>query len=450
MDHIKEHNLHPRTAALPIAETPFTPLRGNRAYQAVMWSQACTDFCGQFLIMAITWAALHQFGSARLGLVLAAWAVPRGVLLIFGGVLVDRSNKRLLAATVGGLLCALTVLAAVVTSHGYLYAWIGVAVGLGVLDSVRLPVAAAMLPSYVPGPQLVDANRWNGAREWATLAAGPAIGGSLVALIGSSRTLMLAALLYLVSAVLMVLVPPGEKSSDESAAGVLADLRGGLGYVMRDPQLRVLLPGFAFANLFVLGLMAVAVPVYAKNGLHSGPQGLGALSASLGVGLMVGTLICGRLPDRWKTSERHIFLLYVASDLMLATLGLMPSLAASCAAYLLSGLFAGPAATFYRTLLQTIPPAAYLGRVNSIARATSFGLEPASVSMVGALTARLSAGVVLVVCGLVAAAVDFTGSALSRTTRAGDPEGPASATADPCRVGLSRTTNDPDAAVAGS
>ena len=404
---------------MPAAETLFRPLRRNRAYLAVMWSQACTDSCGQFLIMAITWAALHELGSARLGLVLAAWAVPRVVLLLFGGVLVDRLDRRLLTATVGGLLCALTVVAALVTSHGNLYAWISVAVGLGVLDAVRLPVAAAMLPSYVPREQLVDANRWNGAREWATVAAGPAVGGSLVALIGSTRTLLLAAVLYLVSAALMVFVPAGAKSAREGAAGILTDLRGGLGYVVRDPQLRVLLPGFALANLFVLGLMGVAVPVYAKNDLHSGPQGLGALSASLGVGLMVGTLGCGRLPDRWRASRRHIFLLYMASELMLGAIGLMPGLAASCAAYLLSGLFAGPAATFYRTMLQTIPPAAYLGRVNSIARATTFGLEPVSVAMVGALTARLSVAMVLAAGGLLAASVDFTGSVLSRPGRVG-------------------------------
>ena len=383
-----------------------------------MWSQACTDTCEQFLIMAITWAALHQFGSARLGLVLAAWAIPRGVLLLFGGVLVDRSDKRSLTAVVGGLLCALTVLAALVTKSGNLYAWISVAIGLGVLDAVRLPVSAAMLPSYLNPEQLVDANRWNSMREWGTLAAGPAAGGVLVAGVGASATLLISAALYLVSAALMVFVPAVRAPAEDGRANVLADLRGGLGYVLRDSQLRILLPGFALANLFVLGLMAVAVPVFAKNVLHSGPQGLGALSGSLGVGLVAGTLICNRLPERWKTSQRQIFLLFMVSDLLLATVGVMPNLATGCAAYLLSGLIAGPAATFYRTLLQTIPPPGYLGRVNSIARATSFGLEPVSVSMIGGLTARLSARTVLLAGGLIAASVDLTGSALSGRARA--------------------------------
>ena len=415
------------------AEPPTIPLHRHRVYQAVIWSQTCTDTCEQFLIMAITWAALHQFGSARLGLVLAAWAVPRGVLLLFGGVLVDRSDKRSLTTMVGGLLCALTVLAAVVTGSGNFYAWIGVAVGLGVLDAVRLPVSASMLPSYLNPQQLVDANRWNGMREWATLAAGPAVGGGLVAAIGTYRTLLVSAALYLISAALMVLVPAARAPIADDRTGVLADLRGGLRYVLRDVRLRVLLPGFALANLFVLGLMAVAVPVFAKNAVHSGPQGLGALSASLGVGLVVGTLGCGRLPEHWKTSQRQIFLLFMVSDLMLATIGVMPNLATGCVAYLLSGLFAGPAATFYRTLLQTIPPANYLGRVNSIARATSFGLEPVSVSMVGGLTARLSARTILLTGGLIAAAVDFTGSALSSR-------------AD---VAAAAPTVDADAAVAG-
>ncbi len=398
---------------------PAIPLRRHRVYQAVFWSQACTDASEQLLIMAIVWAALHQFGSARLGLVLAAWAIPRGVLLLFGGVLVDRSEKRSLTALVGGLLCALTVLAAIVTGSGDLYAWIGVAIGLGVLDAVRLPVAASMLPSYLNPQQLVDANRWNSLREWITLAAGPAVGGGLVAVLGTSRTLLVSAAIYLASAAMMVFVPAVRQPAEDGRASVLADLRGGLGYVVRDPQLRILLPGFALANLFVLGLMGVAVPVFAKNVLHSGPQGLGALSASLGVGLVAGTLACNRLPERWKTSQRQIFGLFMVSDLLLASIGAMPNLATGCAAYLASGLFAGPAATFYRTLLQTVPPPGYLGRVNSIARATSFGLEPVSVSMVGGLTARLSARTILLAGGLIAAGVDLVGSALGSRAGAG-------------------------------
>ncbi len=406
----------------------IVPLRRHRAYQAVFWSQTSTDSCEQFLVMAMTWAALHQFGSARLGLVLAAWAIPRGVLLLFGGVLVDRSDKRSLTALVGVLLAGLSLLAAAVTSHGNLSAWIAVAIGLGVLDAIRLPVAASMLPLVMHSEQLVDANRWNGLREWTTLSAGPAVGGALVASVGTARTLLISAVLYAISSALMILVPASGRPADYQPQPMLADLRSGLDYVLTHRRLRVLLPCFALANLFVLGLLGVGIPVLAKNILHSGPQGLGALSASFGVGLIAGTLGCNRLPSGWRNSQRQIFLLFMASDLLLAAVGAMPNLVLACALYLCSGLFAGPAATFYRTLLQTIPPPEYLGRVNSIARATSFGLEPVSVTAVGALSARISASVVIVVCGLAASAVDLTGSFLSRGQRAERPVVPSSST----------------------
>ena len=149
----------------------------------MIWSQACTDGCEQFLVMAITWAALHQFGSAKLGLVLAAWAIPRGVLLLFGGVLVDRSERRrLTAAGSVGLLALLTLACGAASpDSGELDAWIAVAIGLGVLDAVRLPVAGSMLPRYVHHDRLVDANRWNGLREWVDAGGRAGHGGILVA-----------------------------------------------------------------------------------------------------------------------------------------------------------------------------------------------------------------------------------------------------------------------------
>ena len=48
------------------------PLRHNRYFQAMYWSQTCTDVAEQLVIVSITWAALHTFGGGRLGLVLAA------------------------------------------------------------------------------------------------------------------------------------------------------------------------------------------------------------------------------------------------------------------------------------------------------------------------------------------------------------------------------------------
>jgi len=62
-------------------------------------------------------------------------------------------------------------------------------------------------------------------------------------------------------------------------------------------------------------------------------------------------------------------------------------------------------------MLQTIPPDTYRGRVNSIARAASFGLEPLSSAFVGAMSSVVSAGMLLVGAGLAATAADMAGLA---------------------------------------
>lgn len=389
------------------------PLRRNRCYQAMFWSQTCTDFAEQFVLVAIIWAVLHTFGGGKLGLVLAMWAVPRGLLLLFGGVLIDRGDRRFLAVLVGALLAAVNLAAAAITRQHGILVWLLLACCLGVLDAVRLPIGSALLPSLVDRDRLVQANRWVSLREWTALTGGPAAGGILVALLGPSGTLLAAAGLYGTSSILMLLLPKLSRPAPEERRPILQELGSGLAFILNHRRLRVLLLTFAVANLFILGLIGVAIPLLAKDILKAGPQGLGFLGAAFGGGLMIGTLLCGRLPVPWQSNARAIFGFFVASDVLLALVGFSPNLPVAVVAYCGSGLLAGPAATFYRTLLQSIPPEQYLGRVNSIARATSFGLEPVSMVGVGALSAKISAATLLTVGGCAAALADLTGFTLS-------------------------------------
>jgi MFS family permease len=392
------------------------PLRKNRAYQGVFWSQTCTDFAEQFLIVAITWAALHRFGGQKLGFVMAAWAVPRGLLLLFGGVVADRWDRRSLAMSVGAMLTGLSVVAAFITRNGNLEAWIMVALCLGALDAVRLPLAASVLPMVVDKNQILETNRWANLREWGAMAGGPALGGVIVATFGTGRTLLIITGMYAGSCLLMVLAPALPVAGRNADTSVLGSMGSGLKFVVQHPRLRVLLPAFCGANLFVLGLTAVVIPVYAKDVLHAGPQGLGTLSASFGVGLVCGTVLSTKLPLSWQESQARLFVLFTVSDVLLGCVGISPDLMVACLLYGLSGLAAGPAATYYRSLLQTLPPEDHLGRVNSIARAASFGLEPVSLTAMGGFTARLSASVVLVVGGAAAGLSDIAGLVLSRRT----------------------------------
>ncbi|HET9893472.1 MAG TPA: MFS transporter [Streptosporangiaceae bacterium] len=400
-------------------------LRGNRYFHITFWAQACTDYCDSFLAVTLTWGALHELGGTALGLILACWTIPRGAMLLMSGVFVDRWDRRTIAVGVSAALGGLALGAAAVSRLHELAAWAGVAVVIGILDAFRLPVGASILPMVVAEEHLVSANRWASLREWSSATVGPAIGGVLVAAAGVAGAFTVAAGLYGVSCLLMIFAPRMKaRADDEEKTRVLADLKGGFRLVATHPRLRVLLPTFAMTNLFILGLIGVAIPVFVKDVLHAGPSGLGFLSGSFAAGVMAGTFVSPRLPARWQESQICLFALFALSDVLLALVGAAPVLPVACVLYFLSGLTGGPPATYYRTMLQTLPPKEFLGRVNALARATSFGLEPVSTTAVGALSARISASVLLLAGGGCATCIDLFGVLSSRRAIR---RGPASA-----------------------
>jgi DHA3 family macrolide efflux protein-like MFS transporter len=270
--------------------------------------QSLAELSDQVFLVALAWGVLQGGHGLGLGLVLSAWAAPRGVFLLFGGVIVDRSDSRLLAAGAGVLLAALDgALAALFwLHHTPLAVWVGAGVCLGMLDGIRLPIGYSLIPMVVPERDIVAANRWSQLRLWATLMLGPAIGGAVTAIVGPAGGFSTSATLYLASALAMSALPRLQAPTEEPPGGVLSELLGGLRFIRSHPKLRLILPVFAVANLFVLGLTSVAIPVYVKSGLHAGAAGLGTLSACFGAGLVAGTVAMGRFP-RW-TRESAVFL----------------------------------------------------------------------------------------------------------------------------------------------
>ncbi len=400
-------------------------LRGNRNFHITFWAQACTDYCDQFLAVTLTWGALHELGGTALGIILACWTIPRGAMLLLSGVFVDRWDRRTIAVGVSAALGGLALAAAAVSRIHELAAWAAVAVVIGVLDAFRMPVGASILPMVVAEEHLVSANKWASLREWSAATVGPAIGGVLVAVAGVAGAFIVAAGLYVVSSLLMIFAPRMKARAEDEKTRVLADLKSGFQMIASHPRLRVLLPTFAVTNLFILGLIGVAVPLFVKNVLHAGPAGLGFLSGSFAAGVMAGTLVCNKLPARWQESQMSVFGMFALSDVLLALVGAAPVLAVACVLYFLSGLAGGPPATFYRTMLQTLPPKEYLGRVNALARAMSFGLEPVSTTAVGALSARIGGSVLLLAGGGCATCVDLFGVLLSRRAARRGPESAA-------------------------
>lgn len=410
---------------------PHKSVVWHRPFRSVFIAQSFAELADQLLIVAMAWAVLSTEGGGTLGLVLAFWATPRGLFLLFGGVIVDRVDRRVLGAACGTVLALLVALLAALVSAGSVpvWLWLTIAVGLGLLDGVRLPIGYSLIPLVVAESEILDANRWSQLRLWATLTAGPAAGGVLTGLLGPAAALLITAGSYLLGGVLLLSLPPLTVERGE-ATNIRQDLVAGFRLIQRNAKLRLLLPVFAAVNLFVLGITAVGIPVLVKETLAASAQSLGFVTASFGVGLIIGTAALLRLPKWFTSTMAGLFCLFALSDAFLAATGLAPSVLVACVLFGLSGLFIGPASAIYQSTLQTATPQAYLGRVTSMSRAVSFGLEPVSAGLIGATTQVLSAGVVIAVGGSAAALIDvwasLRGRRLDRTAvpATGEPAAP--------------------------
>jgi MFS transporter, DHA3 family, macrolide efflux protein len=360
------------------------------------------------LQVALAWAVLATSGGSALGLVLMAWAGPRGGLLLLGGALVDRGDRRLTgAAGSGGLATTVALLCgASVAGFGSVGLWLAAAPLLGFLDAVRLPIGYAVIPLVVEESEIVEANRWSQLRLWTAMTLGPALGGALVAALGVAGAFGTIAMLYGLGGAILLAAPPLVVSRTDSSS-VWRDLVAGVRLVRRHERLRLMLPVFAAVNLCVLGLNVVGIPLFVREGLDGSAGDLGVVVGAFGAGLMAGTLALGLLP-RWLTSSMAgLFALFALSDLWLALVGVARSVALAAAFTFLSGFWIGPASTLFQSILQTTTPIAYLGRVAGMSRAISFGFEPVSAALVGQLSKLLSSGALLVAGGLAATGIDL-------------------------------------------
>ena len=160
--------------------------------------------------------------------------------------------------------------------------------------SVFRPAQAALLPSLTETPQQLTAmNVVSSTVESVGFFAGPALGGVLLALTNPETVFAASALTCVWSAAILVGVPERRTDADAAPAaatekrGLISESVEGFRTIGRDRGLRTLVTLFT-AQTVVAGAVNVFVVVLALDLYHSGPVGVGLLTAALGVGGVLG------------------------------------------------------------------------------------------------------------------------------------------------------------------
>jgi MFS family permease len=216
-------------------------------------------------------------------------------------------------------------------------------------------------------------------------AAGPAIAGAVVAGAGVQAGLFADAASFLAVAALLA-TARALPNAEPEPVGVLERLRNGFRYVRSSPLLRRLMGAQAIAFVFFAVVIPIEV-VFAKETLGTGDAGYGALLASWGVGMVLGSVafvVLGRasLPALLAVSTLAIGGAYLGT-------AVAPTLAVACAASVVGGLGNGVQWVALVTAVQAVTATAYQARVVAMLEALASAMPGVGFLVGGAVTAVL-------------------------------------------------------------
>lgn len=313
--------------------------------------------------------------------------LPSAFIGLLGGPLVDRlSRKRLM---IGSDLLRLAVFVAL-PFVGSPTAIVALALAAGLGDAFFRPAVLAGVPNMVAEDDLADANFLLTAVQWVTTAAGPVIGGALVAASGPNLAYWVNAVSFLVSAALILRIEGSLLQSDRPLSrGHWRDLGEGIALVRSSAPLLVV---FVVWNIGMLanGGVNVSEVVLAKETLNGGAFGYGLLWGATGVGLVLGGSVFAG-----TAATKPIGRVYPAGiALFAAAIGIAaiaPDIWIAAVAMVLSGIGNGVAVVANITLVQRGAPDHLRGRAFTVIMSANFVVLGAAMFAAGPLTDRYGA-----------------------------------------------------------
>jgi len=342
------------TLSALLAERPF--IRFWLARLAAVLAQ-------QMLMVAVAWQMYDLTGSAwDLGLVGLFQFVPALLLTLPAGHLVDKLRRgRIFALCMlaqGGvaLLLVLATEGAFISRELIL----GLSILLGAARAFQMPSQQALLPMLVPTHLLERAVTLGSTGMQAGVICGPALGGLIYAA-GPAWVYGVAGGLLLLAFGLMLSVHDPFLPSTEPTT--LASVLAGVQFVWQNK----LLLGATSLDLFavLLGGATALLPIYARDILHTGPEGLGLLRAAPAAGALLMSLLLLRWPIQRKVGP---WLLGSVAVFGLATVvfGLSEHFGLSLLALAITGAFDNISVVMRMTLVQLETPNEIRGRVSAV------------------------------------------------------------------------------------
>ncbi len=373
---------------------------GRRTFSSLSVPNYRKYFTGQAISLigtwmqgtAQSWLVLTVTHSAvDLGLVVALQTLPVLLLGPYAGVIADRADKRRLmvalqsAMGVQALVLGVLTLAGVVTFVDICV----LAVVIGLNNCFENPARQAFVLEMVGAGDLRNAVSLNSTLVNAARAVGPAIAGLFIATVGTGWCFVANAVSFVAVVVSLVTMDVRSLEPSPPASRGKGQLREGLRYVARTPEL-----GIPLLMMGLVGMLAyefqVTLPVTAQRVFHGGSESYGLMTAAMGIGAAVGGLVSAA---RGRTGIRSLVVTAFLFGLVILGTALSPDAAFAYGALVLVGLASVSFLAMGNSTLQLASDPQLRGRVMALWSVAFLGSTPIGGPLIGWVSARAGARV---------------------------------------------------------
>jgi predicted MFS family arabinose efflux permease len=377
-----------------------------------LWTGTLMMSAGQWIQQVTLGWLVYELTSSSvlLGALNGLRALPFLVTGPMAGVAADRMDRQRLMLRTQYVLIVTAILMGSLVASGLLEVWhifvFTLVTGIG--WSFSEPVRQSLIPGVVPKADLANAIALNSAGFNLMKVIGPALGGVMIALFGAAGNFFLQSGAYVGVLIMIYLmhVPPTPEKARHSSA--LANLKEGFAYVWSTPAVLALMILAYVPRVFAVPYQ-ILMPVFQKDVLGVGPEGLGMLMAAPGVGAVFAVLALASLANRVRRQGLLLVVSIVILGMFLILFSQTRSFPLALLVLILVGAFQMLFLASTATMLQLIVPDELRGRVMSLYMLDR-GLMPAGALFAGVVAHFIGApstvatlGALVIVLALVVA-----------------------------------------------
>lgn len=336
--------------------------------------------------LALVLFVLQRYGSASLAGISVFLAIAPGVLVSpLAGALLDRFGRvRLMVSDYAASAIALTGTVVLANVHAPLWSILTLVVFSSLMNPLGTSGSRSLFPLVIPAHLWDRANAVDSMFYMITTVLGPPLAGAIVAFYSPEAAIAATAVVFVFGAVTLAAVRDVQ-ARREDQAGLLAEARAGVLYVLRHQTLRGLAVGMSVVNLGQ-GILIVGLPVVVFERLRADASLVGVLWSIMGIVGVISGLAAGRAGSAGR--ERPMLAVGILGiGAGIAAIGVASSIPGLVLGVVLVGLGSSVMDVALFSLRQRVTDPAWFGRAFAVSMHLNYSGIPVGSAISGPLLA---------------------------------------------------------------